>query len=141
VSSVFDAAADGGALVLFAAGGALDGVVVDVEGLVSALSFAGVEGVGCDEVAPDLLGASLASLDAFAGADFSCEVEVLDLDAGSLESDSAFDVGFFSWEDFVSWKDFDRLSGSLVSEAAFEGCSVVPPALGLAALGCSFNSF
>ncbi len=119
---------------LLAAGDALDGVFGDAEGFVSALSFARVDGVAGD-VASDLLGASLVSLDAFAGADFSCSVEVLDLAAGSFESDEVFGVGFFSCADFA------LLSGSFVSDSALEGdlCSASP--LGLVALGCSLESF
>lgn len=120
---------------LLAAGGALEGVFGDVEGLLSALSFAGAEGVFGDDVAPDWLGASLVSLDAFAGADFSCWVEVLDLAAGSFESDEVFGAGFFSWA------DFDRLSGSFVSDSAFEGDLWSASPLGLVAVGCSFDSF
>jgi len=76
---------------------AAGGVAGAADGLVSALLFAGFEGVGCAEVAPDLVGVSLVSLDALAGADFSCGVDVLDFVAGALVSDSAFGVGLFSW--------------------------------------------
>lgn len=129
-SPVFAAPADGGGLELLEAAG---GVAGTVDGLVSALLFAGDEGVGCADVAPDLVGVSFVSLDAFAGADFSWGVEVLDFAAGALISDSVFEVGLFSWG------DLEGLSGCLVSEAAFEGDfgSVADPVLGFAALGCS----
>ncbi len=81
VSPVLDAGPGGGAALL-AAGGVLVGVFGGVEGLVSAFSFAGAVAAGW--VAPDLLGASLVSLDAFAGGDFSGGGEVLDF-TGSLD--------------------------------------------------------
>ena len=126
VSPVLGAGPAGGAA-LFAAGDVLVGVLGGVEGLVSALSFAGADGAGW--VAPDLVGASLVSLDAFAGGDFSGGGEVVDF-TGSLDSEPAFGVPVFSEEglDGVS-EAFDSLaafggsafSGSLASEAALGG--------------------